>query len=133
MRAVTVSRSPAGTSNFCNTVRLRPAVCAPGGGAICCATTMPPTASAAMAMMTDFLSMAFPSRYLCKDHTPDVERFVGWVERKQSPRGSSVVQLRRTAWARRGACHRAALCADPLASLPILRTFVKHLDKTIDV
>src|ERR1700686_2792276 len=61
MKAVTVSRSPGGTSNFCNTVRLRPAVCA-GGGAICCATATPPSASAAMAMMMDFLSMAFSSR-----------------------------------------------------------------------
>src|SRR5580658_944757 len=59
INAVTVSRSPAGTSNFCSTVRLRPAVCA-GGGAICCATATPPMPSAAMAMMMDFLSIAFP-------------------------------------------------------------------------
>src|ERR1700685_1566270 len=59
MRAVTVSRSPAGTSNFCSRVRLSPAVCA-AGGAICCASATPPTASAAMAMMMDFFSIAFP-------------------------------------------------------------------------
>src|ERR1700726_3686750 len=93
MKAVTVSRSPGGTSNFCNTVRLRPAVCAPGGGAICCADATPPRASAAMATMMDVLSMAYPSGYLCGDHTLDVERFVGWAEHERSPRSSDIYYI----------------------------------------